>query len=630
MKRFVLISISLIAIFLNRAIAQSNFPSYEKVVKEFFLSYSHNREKESDRVFFAKKKDGWYVYIADTRLMDSIKTQQLFWNIHTRAYKPLTGFGPGLSKEEVNQKVTDGIKRESSAFLYGFERCRYFGYNGWDADMIKDFGDKIPENDTLLEGMARAYSQYALRYLGEMPGTPIDDDPLKAKFRRWENPGKARMDQFMFYSNKSIDCYRLLAERSPGFRTLVGNSEMRFLDEQFHQYYQLMVYGYSKEAADALKSIKSSKIYSDIGRAYLDGCPPNSILITFGDNDTYPLWYAQLKEGYRKDVTVLNYDLLGTFRYTSFLQKNNQLSFFPITDILKKTNYEYFTFRDEPNQPAEISIPLATFISDIQKIKYPDFKQIDSMAQYKTKIALLDIDIPRLKKTCNQNNFTPVMTFEFGDYLLLSELIILDIIKTYLYTRPICTTNPAQIIHEKYTQREGSVYRILPLDEELTEETTRIENATISKYLSKNNKPIIIKYDEQPPYYDEIINAKHSYLYGLLIRGYMDVNDSVSVKQWINKYISIPETKIISLSYSHLLILYVLSHSEKAVFLQSAIEKLAQRLVNTYHNYSAVEYYLSKEELLETLTILKQILNMRHPESDVIEKMINDIEAEDD
>jgi Protein of unknown function (DUF2723). len=57
----------------------------------------------------------------------------------------------------------------------------------------------------------------------------------------------------------------------------------------------------------------------------LDNVPPTGVMLAFGDNDTYPLWYLQQVEGLRKDVTVVTVPLLAAKWYRAELARRYKL-----------------------------------------------------------------------------------------------------------------------------------------------------------------------------------------------------------------------------------------------------------------------------------------------------------------
>src|SRR4030095_13696089 len=54
----------------------------------------------------------------------------------------------------------------------------------------------------------------------------------------------------------------------------------------------------------------------------LQGLDKDAIIITNGDNDTFPLWYIQTVEGYRTDVRVVNLSLSNTNWYVKELKNS--------------------------------------------------------------------------------------------------------------------------------------------------------------------------------------------------------------------------------------------------------------------------------------------------------------------
>lgn len=76
-----------------------------------------------------------------------------------------------------------------------------------------------------------------------------------------------------------------------------------------------------------------------LAKQQLDACNDSAVLIVNGDNITFPLYYVQLMEGYRKDVSLVNVSLLGTNWYPAVLQQRKIVPFDVPSDILDTLSY---------------------------------------------------------------------------------------------------------------------------------------------------------------------------------------------------------------------------------------------------------------------------------------------------
>ncbi len=214
---------------------------------------------------------------------------------------------------------------------------------------------------------------------------------------------------------------------------------------------------------------------------YLNSCPPNAILFTNGDNDTFPLWYAQEVEGLRTDVRVVNLSLLNTGWYV---------------DQMVRKAYD--------SEPVPFSLPRRLYRDGaLDYVYFIEKENVKGYVDLKELFGLLRNDPERLKLNTRMGPVDYFPTKNFKIYVdsakviengtvspeyaneILSEitwtldrngvgknhLMVLDLLANNDWERPICfaitTGEDSYVGLMDYFQLEGLVYRLVPIKTEV-------------------------------------------------------------------------------------------------------------------------------------------------------------------
>jgi hypothetical protein len=222
-----------------------------------------------------------------------------------------------------------------------------------------------------------------------------------------------------------------------------------------------------------------SNRYSALAMAknYLNSCAANAILFTNGDNDTFPLWYAQEVEGIRTDVRVVNLSLLNTEWYIEQLRRKaydaDPVPFSLPWDQYKDgtRNYSYFVERDNITGPVELSqlfdllrtnperLIMKTRLGPVEYLPSKRFKiTVDSAQVLRTGTVR-----PELAGQLERE-----ITWEIrGTGIGKNHLMVLDLLANNNWVRPVyfaITTGSGSFVGlEDYFQMEGLAYRLVPI-----------------------------------------------------------------------------------------------------------------------------------------------------------------------
>ena len=226
---------------------------------------------------------------------------------------------------------------------------------------------------------------------------------------------------------------------------------------------------------------RSKKVIArDLARDYLESCDKNAILFTFGDNDTYPLWYAQEVEGIRKDIRVINYSLLGIDWYINQLRyrvnESDAIDVIWTADQIEGRKRDFVPYVPNSKFPENAYYELYEVMKNYvgsDKPEYMDNSRGEPLNSYPVKKVSIPVDknIVLQNGTVNKTDTSVVSELRFEiakGSLQKNDLAVLNIIAANKWSRPIYFTNnsPYQIGlgFEKYLRSDGMSYRLVPVE----------------------------------------------------------------------------------------------------------------------------------------------------------------------
>ena len=365
----------------------------------------------------------------------------------------------------------------------------------------------------------------------------------------------------------------------------------------------------------------------DFGSNYLESCEPNAVIFTNGDNDTFPLWYAQEVEGIRTDVRVCNTSYLQTDWYINQMKKQSYASEpLPISwqpeDYVQGTRDAAYIF-----PLTEKSIDLKTAL-DFVRSNDPKFKKIPGISQAldyipaQTITYAVDSAVVVAEGALDPAYLPymqPEMTIDLKgkDVLGKQELIILDMLQTNNWKRPIyyaITVSPDQFVKlDPYFQQTGMAYQIVPM---ATQGTVRAIN-TERMYDNVMHKFKWGGVNTPGIYLDEnVMRMCKSYriaLFSKLAAALIAEGKNEQAVEVLDKGMEVLPPVNVPLDYSALSmgeLYYQLGEKEKAEAIFTGIADNAMRSINWYFRLKPGQLSSVESDLGHNLAVVQEVLRI--------------------
>lgn len=259
-------------------------------------------------------------------------------------------------------------------------------------------------------------------------------------------------------------------------------------------------------------------IARDFAANYLNSCAPNAILFTNGDNDTFPLWYAQEVEGIRTDVRVICLELLNTDWYIDQMvhkaYDSDPVPFSFTKDQYRQGTRDVVLFHDrkiEGNIPVKDLIEFSKSEDKANKLEvasgtfYNYFPTRNMRVTVDSATVVNNGTVPKELADRIVKNIDWTVS---GNYVQKNDLMILDLLAHNDWKRPVyfAATAPASsyLNLAPYLQLEGLAYRLIPVKQNQKESQQETRIATEIMYNNVMNKFVWGGMDQHGVYLDDV------------------------------------------------------------------------------------------------------------------------------
>ena len=211
----------------------------------------------------------------------------------------------------------------------------------------------------------------------------------------------------------------------------------------------------------------------EVAKNYLNSCDQNAILFCFGDNDTFPLWYAQEVEGIRTDMKVMNYSLLSSdWHYNQLKRKTYKAE--AVKTLLTEPEFRAGTRDVVVVTASNQAVSAKAFIEYMKSGR--DQNPRDSKFGYaRVPFNKLYVDVDKdaavasgLVREDQRASIVDKIEWTLsGGYITKADLAIIDILSAYEWDRPLCFTSTAiqggNRGLSRYLQIEGMTAKFVPI-----------------------------------------------------------------------------------------------------------------------------------------------------------------------